>query len=130
MSIPQNKQNANYTLVLSDNWKHIYHDDANTYTYTIPDNTSVAFPIWTAITFVNQWTWAITISITTDTLTFNDWTTSGHFVHEREINVSMFKSLLIDCILVSWFPSSFFPNPESPRIAKIKLLNSCPPGIP
>ena len=61
---------------------------------------------------------------------FNAWTTSGQCVQDNEINVSIFTGLLIDSTFESCSPSSFLPNPASPRIARIKLLNSCPPGIP
>jgi len=69
--IPQVSQSAAYTLVLSDAGKHIYHPSADTTarTWTIPANASVAFPVGTAITFVNDASaGTITISITTDTL--------------------------------------------------------------
>ena len=68
---PQNSQSTAYTLVLTDSGKHIYHPSADTTarTWTIPANSSVAYPIWTSITFVNDTSaWAITIAITTDTL--------------------------------------------------------------
>jgi len=71
LNIPQNSQSANYTLVLTDSWKHIYHPSADTTarTWTIPANSSVAFPIGTAITMINDTSgWNITIAITTDTL--------------------------------------------------------------
>lgn len=71
LSIPQNSQSANYTLVLSDSGKHILHPSADTTgrTFTIPANSSVAFPIGTAVTFINQDSAGdITIAITTDTL--------------------------------------------------------------
>lgn len=69
--IPQVSQSAAYTLVLADSGKHIYHPSADTTarTWTIPANSSVAFPIGTAITFVNSISAGnITIAITTDTL--------------------------------------------------------------
>jgi len=71
LEIPQNSQSTAYTLVLWDAWKHIYHPSADTTarTWTIPANSSVAFPVWTAITFVNDTSaGTITIAITTDTL--------------------------------------------------------------
>lgn len=70
-NIPQNSQSAAYTLVLGDSGKHILHPSADTTarTFTIPANSSVAYPIGTAITFVNQnGAGTITISITTDTM--------------------------------------------------------------
>lgn len=69
--IPQNSQSTAYTLVLSDANKHILHPSADTTarTFTIPANSSVAYPIGTAITFVNQnAAGTLTISITTDTM--------------------------------------------------------------
>jgi len=79
LNIPQNSQSTAYTLVLTDAWKHIYHPSADTTarTWTIPANSSVAYPIWTAITFVNDTSWwVITISITDDTLVLAwAWTT-------------------------------------------------------
>jgi hypothetical protein len=71
LNIPQNSQSAAYTLVLADAGKHIFHPSADTTArvYTIPANSSVAYPIGTAITFVNQnAAGTITIAITTDTM--------------------------------------------------------------
>ena len=69
-TVPQNSQSAAYTLVLADSGKHIFHPstDANARTFTIPDNGSVAYPIGTAITFVNMTSQVVTIAITTDTM--------------------------------------------------------------
>lgn len=70
-NIPQNSKSANYTLVLADAGGHILHPSADTTarTFTIPANSSVAFPIGTAITFINQnGAGNVTISITTDTM--------------------------------------------------------------
>jgi hypothetical protein len=68
--IPQNAQTGNYTLVLADAGKHIHHASGagSGDTYTIPANSSVAFPIGTAITFTNLDSNAVAIAITTDTL--------------------------------------------------------------
>ena len=67
---PQNSQSADYTLIASDSGKHILHpsSDANARTFTIPANVSVAYPIGTAITFVNETSQAVTIAITSDTM--------------------------------------------------------------
>lgn len=78
--IPQNSQSSAYTLVLSDAGKHIYHPSADTTarTWTIPANSSVAYPIGTAITFINDTSaGTITISITTDTLVLSGAGTTG-----------------------------------------------------
>ncbi len=69
--IPQNSKSAAYTLVLADAQKHILHPSADTTAriWTIPANASVAFPIGTVITFINQnAAGVITIAITTDTM--------------------------------------------------------------
>lgn len=69
--VPQNSQSTAYTLILADANKHILHPSADTTarTFTVPANSSVAFPIGTAITFVNQNAGGvITIAITTDTM--------------------------------------------------------------
>lgn len=71
LGVPQNSKSTAYTLVLSDAGKHILHPSADTTarTFTIPANSSVAFPIGTTVTFVNQNGGGdITIAITTDTM--------------------------------------------------------------
>jgi hypothetical protein len=78
--IPQNSQSAAYTLVLADAGKNIYHPGADTTAriWTIPANGSVAFPIGTAVTFINDTSGGvITISITTDTLVLAGAGTTG-----------------------------------------------------
>jgi len=67
--VQQNSQSAAYTLVLADAGRHIYHPAADTTArvWTIPANASVAFPIGTALTFINDGG-TITLSITSDTL--------------------------------------------------------------
>jgi len=69
--LQQNSKSAAYTMVLADANKHILHPSADTSarTWTIPANASVAYPIGTAITFVNQnGAGVITIAITSDTM--------------------------------------------------------------
>ncbi len=69
--IPQNSKSAAYTLVMGDKGVHIFHPAADTTarTWTIPANASVAFPIGTAVTFINEnGAGVITIAITTDTM--------------------------------------------------------------
>jgi len=80
VNIPQNSRSANYTLVLSDAGKHIFHPSADTTarTFTIPSNASVAFPIGTAVSFINQnAAGVISIDITTDTLRLGGAGTTG-----------------------------------------------------
>lgn len=79
INIPQNSQSTAYTLVIADQGKHILHPttDANARTFTIPANASVAYPIGTAITFVNRTTQVLSVAITTDTLILANTTTTG-----------------------------------------------------
>lgn len=80
LNLPQNSQSAAYTLVLADSGKSIYHPSADTTarTWTIPANASVAYPIGTAFTFINDTSaGAITIEITSDTLVLAGAGTTG-----------------------------------------------------
>jgi hypothetical protein len=67
--ISQNSKSADYTTVLADSNKHILHPstDDNARTFTIAANASVAYPLGTAITFINEVN-TITIAISSDTL--------------------------------------------------------------
>ncbi len=70
--LAQNSQSSAYTTVLSDAGGQIFHPSADTTarTFTIDSNANVAYPIGTAITFINQTlAGALTIAITSDTLT-------------------------------------------------------------
>ena len=75
---PQNSQSAAYPIVAADANKHILHPaaDTNDRTFTIPANGSIAFPVGTMITIVNQVN-TVTIAITTDTLTLMGAGTTG-----------------------------------------------------
>ena len=66
---PVNSQSTAYTLVLADSGKTILHPDSdnNARTFTIPANSSVAYPVGTVITFVNLIN-TVTIAITSDTM--------------------------------------------------------------
>ena len=79
LNIPQNSQSAAYTLALADAGKCIFHPstDANARTYTIPANSSVAYSIGTAITFINMTSQVVTIAITTDTMYLSSAGTTG-----------------------------------------------------
>lgn len=70
-NIPQNSQSAAYTTVAADSGKHIFHPSADTTarTFTIDSNANVAYPVGTAITFINQnGAGTVTIAITSDTM--------------------------------------------------------------
>jgi|688.fasta_scaffold1034195_2 hypothetical protein len=76
--IPQNAQAGSYTLVLADSGKHIYHASGDgAATYTIPAASSVAFPLGTAVTFINLSATSISIAITTDTMYLSSAGTTG-----------------------------------------------------
>jgi len=75
-SISQNSQTGNYTLALSDIGKHILETGAGK-TITIPANSSVAFPIGSAISFIATDAGGCSIAITTDTMTLANSTTTG-----------------------------------------------------
>jgi hypothetical protein len=66
---PVNSQSADYTLVLADSGKTVLHAiaDDNPRTFTIPANSSVAYPVGTVVTFVNLIN-DVTIAITSDTM--------------------------------------------------------------
>lgn len=76
--IPQNSQSTAYTTVLADAQKHILHPtaDNNARTFTIAANASVAYPIGTCITFVNEIN-TLTIAINSDTMTLAGTGTTG-----------------------------------------------------
>jgi hypothetical protein len=79
LNIPINSQSAAYTLVLADAGKAILHPstDANARTFTIPANSSVAYPIGTAISFINMTSNVVSIAITTDTMYLSSAGTTG-----------------------------------------------------
>lgn len=69
--IRQNSKSTAYTTVMADADTHILHPSADTTarTFTIDSNANVAYPIGTAITFVNQdGAGVVTIAITSDTM--------------------------------------------------------------
>lgn len=70
LGLPQNQQNINYTTVLADQAKQLYHSSGSAHTFTIAANASVAYPIGTILHFVNEpGAGVLTIAINTDSLT-------------------------------------------------------------
>jgi hypothetical protein len=70
-NIPISSKSASYSLVAEDAGGAILHPSADTTprTLTIPSNASVALPIGTALTFINQASaGALTIAVDTDTM--------------------------------------------------------------
>lgn len=87
LNIPQNSQSAAYTTVIADRGKHIYHptSDDNARTFTIDSNANVAYPIGTAITFINDQN-TVTIAITSDVLVWaEDGSTGSRTLAENGI---------------------------------------------
>jgi len=78
-NIPVSSKSAAYTTVLADSGKVIFHPstDANARTFTIDSNANVAYPIGTAITFINMTSQVVTIAITTDTMYLSAAGTTG-----------------------------------------------------
>ena len=78
-NIPINSNSAAYTTVLADSGKVIFHPstDANARTFTIDSNANVAYPLGTAITFINMTSQAVTIAITSDTMYLSSAGTTG-----------------------------------------------------
>jgi hypothetical protein len=84
VSYPQESKTANYTLVLADAGKQLFHpaSDANIRTFTIPANSSVPFPIGTVLLFTqeNGGNYFIKVDINSDTLVTNKSITGSVFV--------------------------------------------------
>lgn len=59
---PQNTQNSDYTLVISDAGKTLLHTNSTGYAWTIPPNSSVAFPVGTVVVLANTGTGTITLT--------------------------------------------------------------------
>jgi hypothetical protein len=72
--MPQNSQTTSYTLALSDAGKHISITSGGV---VIPANSSVAFPIGTAVVIFNNSGSSQNISITSDTLYLAGTATTG-----------------------------------------------------
>lgn len=68
-NIPQNAQALAYTLTLADAGKHVYYTGGAA-TLTVPTNASVAYPIGSAITLINNGSGALTISTASLTMNF------------------------------------------------------------
>lgn len=73
-------KSTDYTITLADANEGLFHPAADTTarTWTIPANASVAYPLWTTLTFVNE-TGAgdISIAITSDTLRLANTASTG-----------------------------------------------------
>jgi hypothetical protein len=67
---PVNSQSEDYTLLLADSGKTIFHPaaDTNDRIFTIPAESSVNYAVGTVVTFINLSANDLTIAITTDTM--------------------------------------------------------------
>ena len=83
-----NIQNGNYELVLGDAGKTIRKaSGGDGETYTIPANSSVAFPIGTLISISNEGGGTLSVAITTDTLTGTDGSTGTKTLGDDDVAV-------------------------------------------
>lgn len=57
-----NTQNANYTFALTDSNKIVLHSDGNSWTYRVPTDAVVPFPVGTTIQIINQSGTVLTIT--------------------------------------------------------------------
>lgn len=62
LGLPQAAHNSSYTAIIGDAGDFLYHTDGSAYTWTIPPNGSVPFPIGTVITLVNDGSGVITLA--------------------------------------------------------------------
>lgn len=123
----QNIQSANYTLVLGDAGKQIFHPvaDTSTRTYTIPANASVPFPIGTVVLFtVENGGIPVTVAITSDTLVFGAGTTGS---------ISLLGNNTLMCIKVTatkWMANYLYQTgPVASFPQSIALANDASPYV-
>ena len=126
VSFPQNIQSANYTLVLGDAGKQIFHpaSDANVRTFTIPANASVAFPIGTVVLFTveNSGT-RVTAAITSDTLVFGEGTTGS-------ISVPPNNTLMaIKVTATKWMANYLYQTGAAASATSIAITHAVTPFI-
>lgn len=89
---PLNLQNSNYTLVLDDAGKMVQHTSGSAITWTIPLNSSIAFPIGTTIILVNLGSGVVTLAPASGvTLQIAGTTTTGN----RSLNQWTKASMLL-----------------------------------
>jgi hypothetical protein len=62
LDVPQNFTNTSFTIALTDRGKHIYTANGTAQIITIANNSSVAFPVGSAISIVSQGAGTITVA--------------------------------------------------------------------
>jgi WD40 repeat protein len=111
VAYPQNIQSANYTLLIGDAGKQIFHPASDTAarTYTIPANSVVAFPIGTVVLFtVENGAPPVTVAITTDTLIGGNGTTGS-------IGVPANNTLMAIKVTATKWMANYLYQAEVPR---------------
>jgi len=123
---PQNSQSANYTLVLSDAGKQIFHpaSDTSQRTFTIPANSSVAFPVGTVVLFtVENGGRSVGVAITSDTLVLGSGTTGA---------VAVPPSNTLMCIKVTatkWMANYLYQTGAALELQAIAVAHATTPFI-
>lgn len=77
LGIPQNGESTGYTLALTDAGGHVYYTGGAA-TITIPTNASVAFPVGSAVTIINNGTGSVTIGTSSLTVYFAGTSLTGN----------------------------------------------------
>jgi hypothetical protein len=122
---PQNIQSADYTLVLGDAGKQIFHptSDTTVRTYTIPANASVPFPIGTVVLFtVENGGTLVEVAVTSDTLVFGSGVTG---------NIQVAPNNTLMCIKVTstkWMANYLYQT-GSPYANTVAVAHSSSPFI-
>jgi hypothetical protein len=123
----QNIQSADYTLAITDAGKQIFHpaSDTSNRTYTIPANSSVAFPIGTVVLFtVENGGRPVTVSITSDTLVFGSGTTGSLAVATNN------TLMAIKVTATKWMANYLYQTGSAGRIVQsIAVAHATAPNI-
>lgn len=77
LGMPQSSQASGYTLALADAGKHVYYTGGAA-TLTVPTNASVAIPVGSTITIINNGSGSLTISTTSITVNWAGTTSTGN----------------------------------------------------
>jgi hypothetical protein len=121
---PQNSRSADYTLVLGDAGKQIFHpaSDASRRTFTIPANSSVAFPVGTVVLFtVENGGRFVNVAITSDTLVLGGGTTGTTTVPPNN------TLMCIKVTATKWMANFLFQT--TPAFQAIAVAHNTSPNI-
>jgi hypothetical protein len=126
VNFPQSIQSADYTLVINDAGKQIFHPvaDANVRTYTIPANASVPFTIGTVVMFtVENGGTRVTVAITSDTLVFGEGTTGSLSVPPNN------TLMAIKVTATKWMANYLYQTGNASAVTNIAVGDSTTPYI-